>query len=78
MGGVADQRDPFRDKRARNRQPERKRTARPGRADLAEMQAEALLQLGMKARVVERDDALGLARLLRSRRSTSGGRWRRA
>ena len=49
-------------------QAERKGAARAVRFDLAEMQAEALLQLGVKFVVRQRDDALGLARLLPSTR----------
>ena len=60
--GVADQRQPLADERARGEQPERKGAARPDHFDVAEMQAEALLQLGVKFLVGQRDDALGLAR----------------
>ena len=45
---------------ARHREAERKGAAPAGDRDVAEVQAEALLQLGMKAGVVEPHDALGL------------------
>ena len=64
MRGVADQRQPFGDERARGEQPERKGAARPDHRDVAEMQAEAFLQLGMEFIVGQRDDALRLARVL--------------
>ena len=64
MRGIADQREPLGDERARDEQPERKGAARPDHLDVAEMQAEAPLQLGVKFIVRQRDDALGLARRL--------------
>ena len=60
--GVADQRQPLGDERARREQPERKRTPRADHLQIAEMQAEALLQLGVEFVVRQRNDALGLAR----------------
>ena len=50
---------------ARDRQPQRISAARPGDRDVAEMQAEALFQLGVKLLVRQRDDARGLAAFLR-------------
>ena len=64
MGGVADQRDAIGDERARDRKPERKNAARADRRDLAEMQAEAALELGMEGGVGERNNTLRLPRLL--------------
>ena len=58
MGGVADQREALGDEGARHRQPERIGAPRADRRDLAEMQAEAALQLGMERVVRQRDDAL--------------------
>ena len=52
------------DERARDRKPERKRAPRPDRRDVAEMQAETPLELGVKLLVRQRDDALGLFALL--------------
>ena len=60
---VADQRHPLAGKTPRHRQPERKRAARADRLDLAELQAEAPLELDVKFRIGQRDDALRLARL---------------
>src|SRR5262245_65863791 len=73
--GVTDERDALRHEGARNREPEWKCPPRPLRFDLAEMQAEALFKLGMKAGVVERDDAFGFSRLLGpdDRRAVPGG-----
>ena len=65
MRGVADQRQPLADERARGEQAERKGAARPDHLDLAELQAEALLQLVVEFVVGQRDDALGLARVFR-------------
>ena len=48
MRGVADQRDAIGDERARDEQAERIGVARARDADLAEMQAEAPLQLGVE------------------------------
>ena len=64
MRGVADQREALGDERARDREPERKGAARADRFDLAEMQAEAPLQLGVEVGVGQRHDALGLLRVL--------------
>ena len=72
--GVADQRQPLGDEAARGEQAERKGAARAGDLDVAELQAEALFQFGVKFRVGQRDDALGFARCLRSTRSTSACR----
>ena len=62
--GVADQRDALGHERARDLKPERKRAPRPDRFDVAEMQPEAPLQLGVEFGVRQRDDALGLGGLL--------------
>ena len=69
--GVADQRQPLGDERARGEQPERKGAARADHFDLAELQAEAFLQLGVEFIVRQRDDALGFVACFRSTRSTS-------
>ena len=61
--GVADQRQPLGDEFARREQAERKGAARSDHFQLAEMQAEALFQFGVKFRIRQRDDALGLARV---------------
>ena len=50
MRGIADQREPLGDERARGEQAERKGAARPDHLQLAEMQAEALFQLGVEFR----------------------------
>ena len=71
--GVADKRDALGDERARDEKAERMHAPRADRFDLAEMQLEALLELGMESIVGQRHDALGLARRFRSRRSRSGG-----
>src|SRR5262249_60405342 len=52
------------DERPCNRKPERMAAARGDRRDLAEVRAEAPLELGMKFRVGQRDDARRLLRLL--------------
>ena len=48
MRGVADQRQPLGDERARDEIAERKRARLVERLDLAEMQPKALLELGVK------------------------------
>ena len=58
MGGVADQREPISDEGARDRKAERMDAARADRFDLAEMKAEAPLELAVEFRVGQRDDAL--------------------
>jgi len=70
----AHQRQALRNERARDRQPERMDPARPDRLDLAEMQAETPLQLGVKSIVGKRDDARGFFRFLGpdDRRAASG------
>ncbi len=60
VGGIADQREALGDEGARHRKAERIGPARADRRDLAEMQAEAALELGMKLRIGQRNDALGL------------------
>ena len=60
VGGIADQREALGDEGARHRKAERIGAARADRRDLAEMQAEAPLELGVKLSVGQRDDALGL------------------
>ena len=62
--GIADQREALGDEGARHRKAERKGAARADRRDLAEMQAEAAFELGVEFSVGQRNDALGLARLL--------------
>src|SRR5262249_56119863 len=52
------------DERPCNRKPERMAAARGDRRDLAEVRAEAPLELGMKSRVGQRVDARRLLRLL--------------
>src|SRR4029078_12107842 len=64
MRGVADERQPLADKRARHRQTERIGAARTRPPHLAELEAEPLFQLGMEAIVGQRDDAFGLALFL--------------
>ncbi len=60
--GVADQRQTIGDERARGEQAERKSAARPDHLDIAELQAEAFFQFGVKFLIGQRDDALGLTR----------------
>ncbi len=64
MRGVADQRQPFADERARDKIPKREGARPVERLDLAEMQPKALLELAMKLILAERDDARGLVALL--------------
>jgi hypothetical protein len=49
MGGVADERDALGDERTRDEETERVDAPRADRRDLAEMQLETLLELGMEA-----------------------------
>ena len=60
MRGIADQRDALGNERARDEQPERIGAPRADHADVAEMQPEAPLQLGVKLIVGQRHDARGL------------------
>ncbi len=74
MRRVADQREPFADERARDEVAERKRARLALGAQLAEMQAETLLELAMKFVRRQRHDALGLvARLGPHQRRTLAG-----
>src|ERR1700694_2096652 len=57
MRGVADQRQPFADERARDEIAERKRARSVERLDLAEMQAKALFELAVEFIFAQRDDA---------------------
>ena len=59
MGGVADQREALGDEGARDEIAERKRARLVERLDLAEMQAEALLELAVKFLFAQRHDARG-------------------
>ena len=72
MGGIADEREALGDERARDEEAERMHAPRADRVDLAEMQLEALLELGVEGVVRQRHDALGLAPSPRSTRSRSG------
>ena len=60
MRGVADQRQPLGDERARDEIAERKGARLVERLDLAEVQSEALLELLVKLGFAERGDARGL------------------
>jgi hypothetical protein len=60
MRGVADQRQPLADERARDEIAERKRARPVERLDLAEMQPETLLEFGVKFVFAQADDARGL------------------
>ena len=60
MRRVADQRQPLRNERARHKIAERKRARLVERLDLAEVQAEALLQLRMEFIRRQRHDARGI------------------
>ena len=62
---IADEREPCRDVAARQMHLERPRLARAGERDLAELAAEPLFHLGEEALIVEREDAPGLAGVLR-------------
>ena len=62
--GIADQRDAVGDEGTRDEEAERMHAAFADDADLAEMQLEALFELGMKRIVWQRDDAFRLARRL--------------
>ena len=73
MGGIADEREPLGDERARDRKGRAEGAARTDRLDLAEMEPEAPLQLGVEVSVGQRDDARRLLAPARSRRSRSGG-----
>jgi hypothetical protein len=64
MRGVADQRQPVGNERASDEVTQRKRARLVERLDLAELQAEALLQLGVKCVFRKRDDARGVGALL--------------
>ena len=64
MGGIADEGEALGDERARDRKPERKHAARADGVDLAEMQAETPLELGVKVRFRQRDNARRLLRPL--------------
>src|SRR5262249_56488790 len=61
--GTADEREASGDDRPRHRKTKRMDAARADRRDFAEMEAEAPLELGMKFRVGQRDDARRLSRL---------------
>ena len=60
MRRIADQRDALGHEGARNRKAERKREPRADRGDLAEMQAEAPLELGVEVGVGQRHDTISL------------------
>src|SRR5471032_555551 len=64
MRGVADQRHPLGDKGARDEIGKRERARLVERLDLAEVQAEALLELAMEFIVAQSDDTRGLGPLL--------------
>ena len=65
MGGVAGEREARRDEVARQRQAERPGARRSLHRDLAELQAEALLQFHLEHEVVARDQPVGVGRALR-------------
>ena len=60
MRSIADEGDALGHEGARDRKAKRKRKPRADRLDLTEMQAEALLELGVDIRLRQRHDALGL------------------
>ena len=64
VGGIAHEREAIGDERARHRQAERMDAARADRGDLAETETEAPLELGVKFRIGQRDEARRLLRLL--------------
>jgi hypothetical protein len=64
MRSVADQRQPFADEGARDEVAERKGPRLVERFDLAEVQAEPLLELGMEFIIRQSDDARGFRALL--------------
>src|SRR4029078_6772051 len=64
MRGIADQCQPIADEGARHEIAERKRARLVQGSDLAETQAEALLELAVKLFVVEGHDTGGLGTLL--------------
>src|SRR6201995_887834 len=76
MRGVADQRQPFADERARDEIAQRKRPRSVERLDLAEMQAKALFEFAVEFILAKRDDARRLGALLGpyQRRALSGQR----
>ena len=73
MRGIADERDAIGDERARDEEAERMYAPRADHREVAEMQLEALFQLGVKLLVRQRHDALGLVACARSTRSRNGG-----
>ncbi len=73
MGGVADECDARGDERTRDEEAERMNAPRADDRDLAEMQLEALLELGMEGIIRQRDDAVGFRGCPRSTRSMSAG-----
>ena len=76
MRGVADQRQPLADERARHEIAQRKRARLVERLDLTEMQAEALLEFGMKFIFIQGDDAGGFGSLLGPyQRGAFAGQW---
>src|SRR5208282_6901082 len=64
VGGVANERNALGDKRTRDEETERMDAPRADRGDLAEMQFETLLELGMKGVIRQRHNAFRLARRL--------------
>src|SRR4029079_19167116 len=58
VSGAPDQRQPLADKAPRSEQPEWKRTSRPHNFNVAELQAEAFFELGVKFAVGQRNNAL--------------------
>src|SRR5260370_41710497 len=80
MRGVADQRQPLPDERARHEIAERKRARPVERLDLAEMQPKPLFEPAVKFLPAQRDDARRLGALLGpyQRRALSGQRQDRA